>query len=319
MKLPDIGLNPHPDRDAAQDAVWGHFRSTISSTVPTTARGCAELARYVGEFREFQGLDLADELLLILNNIASAPLREGADALKGETAPQPAETRDDPVIVAMRASWQTKAAWDRFEERIKGASLTPARQAEERRLIDEDSRARDVVYATTPTTRHGQIALLQWLREQINDAGCVDGEPADGHESVWADGYRALAASLLSPPVEPGSWSRVQADGIDLSGCGVRGFAHLSELFNAAADTWSNLSCLPYVQEDEVIARVVDGEYERAGFVRDRLIGLIRNCRPKNDSERDDALSARLRHELNCEMKVRDQALLAEINAAWGG
>lgn len=74
LRLPDIGLDPHPDREAAQDAVWAHFRGPISSTVPTTARGCAELARYAGEFREFQGVELGDELAAILANIARSPM-----------------------------------------------------------------------------------------------------------------------------------------------------------------------------------------------------------------------------------------------------
>ena len=72
--LPDVGLDPHPDRDAAQDAVWAHFRGPVSTVVPTTARGCSTLARYVTEFQKFQGVDLGDEMRVILDNIARSPL-----------------------------------------------------------------------------------------------------------------------------------------------------------------------------------------------------------------------------------------------------
>jgi hypothetical protein len=49
--------------------------------VPTTARGCADLAQYAGEFREFQGVELGDELAAILANIARSPmLNAGAQA-----------------------------------------------------------------------------------------------------------------------------------------------------------------------------------------------------------------------------------------------
>jgi hypothetical protein len=85
FRLPDVGLDPHPDREAAQDAVWAHFRGALSSTVPTTAHGCSELARYAGEFREFQGVELGDELAAILANIARSPMPD-AGAQEGRQA-----------------------------------------------------------------------------------------------------------------------------------------------------------------------------------------------------------------------------------------
>lgn len=72
--LPDLGTDPHPAKDRAQDAVWVHFRGPLSRTVPTTAAGCAELARYAIEFQAFQGVDLDEELLAILGLIARSPL-----------------------------------------------------------------------------------------------------------------------------------------------------------------------------------------------------------------------------------------------------
>lgn len=72
--IPDLGMDPHPAKDRAQDAVWAHFRGPLSRTVPTTAAGCADLARYVLEFCDFQGVDLGEELLPILALIARSPL-----------------------------------------------------------------------------------------------------------------------------------------------------------------------------------------------------------------------------------------------------
>ena len=72
--IPDIGFDPDPAREEAQDAVWAHFRGPLLQTVPTTARGCAELARFVAEFREFQDVDLGDEVMPILALIARSPL-----------------------------------------------------------------------------------------------------------------------------------------------------------------------------------------------------------------------------------------------------
>lgn len=72
--IPDLGLDPHPAKVCAQDAVWAHFRGPLAQTVPTTAKGCAELARYVIEFHDFQEVDLGDELMPILGLIARSPL-----------------------------------------------------------------------------------------------------------------------------------------------------------------------------------------------------------------------------------------------------
>lgn len=322
LPQPPGRLDPLPEQETAGTALHASL-DALAVTVPTTAAGCAALAQFAVEFHAAEGFavdedERGQQHLRILDLIARSPMNQHAPVVKDETAPQTAGPGVDPIQAVLRASWQAKAALDQFEERGKGRGLTPDRFEGERRLMEEDSRARDAVYATTPTTRHGQIALLHWLKEQIDNAGCVDGTPADGHESVWADGYRALAAALLSPPVNQGKWARVQADAVNLSGCNIKALARLFEAFSAAADRWSDLSCLPYAEEDEAIARVVDGEYERAGFVRDRILGLLRSRRPENDSERDDALSVRLRYELDCEMKVRDRALIAEINAAWG-
>ncbi|MCJ2101848.1 hypothetical protein [Methylobacterium sp. E-046] len=240
--------------------------------------------------------------------------RHGTDE---EIAAARAEGSPDPIFAAMQAAHYAKLAHDQFEERIKGTVSNPADREEEQRLMDADSRALAAVYATTPTSRYGQLALLHWIREQISNAGCFDGEPADGHESVWADGYRALEAALLAPPTDRGNLARKQADEVDLSGCSIRVLARLCEKFTAPADMWSDMSCLPFVEADEAAARVVDEEYVRAGHVRDRIIGLLRNYRPKDDDERDEILGARLRYEMDCEGAIRDAVLLADLTAAW--
>lgn len=72
--IPDVGLDPNPAKTRTQDAVWTHFRGPLLRTVPTTAAGCADLARYAAEFHDFQGVDLDEELLAILGLIARSPL-----------------------------------------------------------------------------------------------------------------------------------------------------------------------------------------------------------------------------------------------------
>ncbi|MCJ2139485.1 hypothetical protein [Methylobacterium sp. E-066] len=180
----------------------------------------------------------------------------------------------------------------------------------------------DALAVTVPTTAEGCASLARFAVEFHAAEGFAADEDEHGQQHL---GILNLIAR--SPMGQRGAalgdkaalkWSQAQADAVDLSDCSITALARLFELFTAAADTWSNLSCLPYVEDNTATSRIVDGEYERAAFVRDRILGLLRNRRPSNNSERDDALSVRLRYEMDCEMKVRDQALLAEINAAWG-
>ena len=237
---------------------------------------------------------------------------------EGKTSPSAAST--DPCRDAMRDSRLAEHALDAFNARAKARTgrLSQAEFAEEAALIGESSRAHAAVYATPPTTRLGQIMLLHYAQDQITDAGCLDGTPADGHETVWANAYRALAGALASPPMDQGNWSQAQADTVDLSGISVLNLCNLFERFSSAADGWSDLSCLPYVEECEAVSRVVDGEYERAGKVRDRIALLLRNRALTDAVERDAILRTEVAYELQCNGGLENKALLARINAAWG-
>ena len=180
----------------------------------------------------------------------------------------------------------------------------------------------DALAVTVPTTAEGCALLARFAVEFQAAEGFAVDEDQHGQQHL-----RILDLIARSPMSQHGmaskdktaaKWSRAQAAALDLSGCSIKALARLFELFSAATDTWSNLSCLPYVEDSTATARIVEGEYERAAFIRDRIHGLLRCRRPKNDTERDDALAVRLRYELECEMRVRDRTLLAEINAAWG-
>ena len=311
---PPGDIDPRPEQIVAREALHASL-DVLSATVPATALGCAALARFAVDFHAAEDFAVDENVhgqqhLRILGLIARSPQAQGGSVVGAAAA-------SDPIFAAMQAVRYAKLEHDRFEERVKGIVSDPTDREEERRLMDADSRALAAVYETTPTTRAGQLSLLHWIREQITNAGCLDGEPADGHESVWADGYRALEAALLAQPADRGNFAQRQADEIDLSGCSIRVLARLSERFTAAADMWSDMSCLPFAEADEVANRIIDEEYDRAGRVRDRIISLLRNHRPKDDGERDEILGARLRYEMDCEGKVQDQALLADITAAW--
>ena len=69
--LPDDA--PEWEREhEAHCALWGHWRQTLLTTVPTTAAGCTALARYANAFLKAQGVDEGRDT--ILANIARSPL-----------------------------------------------------------------------------------------------------------------------------------------------------------------------------------------------------------------------------------------------------
>ena len=89
VDLPEGQLNPSPEQDAATNAFFAHVDGVLLRTVPTTATGCAALARYANEFFEDEGFSLDenpnnDQHVRILDLIARSPLLDGAPL------PQPA-------------------------------------------------------------------------------------------------------------------------------------------------------------------------------------------------------------------------------------
>ena len=79
VDLPAGTLNPTPEQNAATDAFFAHVDGVLLQTVPTTAQGCAALARYASEFFAEEGFPLDenpnnDQHIRILDLIARSPM-----------------------------------------------------------------------------------------------------------------------------------------------------------------------------------------------------------------------------------------------------
>ncbi|WP_264051633.1 hypothetical protein [Methylobacterium flocculans] len=79
VEAPEGQLNPTPEQDAATDAFFAHVDGVLLKTVPTTAAGCAALARFANEFFEDEGFALDEDAsneqhIRILDLIARSPL-----------------------------------------------------------------------------------------------------------------------------------------------------------------------------------------------------------------------------------------------------
>lgn len=78
LPMPKGRLDPLPEQDEAQDAFWAHVDNVLLKTVPTTAAGCAALARYAINFLKRDSFVLdeheGNEHVRILELIARSPL-----------------------------------------------------------------------------------------------------------------------------------------------------------------------------------------------------------------------------------------------------
>lgn len=77
--LPAGETDPSPEQNAATNAFFAHVNSVLLKTVPTTAAGCAALARYAGEFLQDEGYALDEDEaneqhVRILDLIARSPM-----------------------------------------------------------------------------------------------------------------------------------------------------------------------------------------------------------------------------------------------------
>ncbi|KQP81111.1 hypothetical protein ASF60_22340 [Methylobacterium sp. Leaf113] len=79
VELPAGELDPSPEQNAATDAFFAHVDGVLLKTVPTTAAGCAALARFTVEFLEDEKFPLDEDEaneqhVRILDLIARSPM-----------------------------------------------------------------------------------------------------------------------------------------------------------------------------------------------------------------------------------------------------
>lgn len=85
LPQPAGSIDPLPEQTAATEAFFAHVDGVLLKTVPTTATGCAALARYAVEFLADEGYVLDEqgsEHVRILELIARSPLLDGASPVR---------------------------------------------------------------------------------------------------------------------------------------------------------------------------------------------------------------------------------------------
>lgn len=300
-----------------------------------TLDGLLLKARIGRSFEHYEDNAANDLDLLLATNLTTGDLMRTAEAVATRHEP-------DPIFAVIEASRKAQAAMKEWaaEARAAGKQVTPD-FAEEDRLNEAQYEAQEAVIATVPTTPAGRLALLEYLRWQMRLHGMTDGEPPEASSPFWRDAYKALKAALAfegeSAPAAPQkneaaaprNLSKEAFDyayALDLSNVSFKNLWRLYEVFLAAYDLlW------PAANEsifDEGTAKpccehtsgglILDAEANRLGCLRDAVANELRRRTPRNEAERCSRLEVLVGHEIRCEGRIRDKALLAELNAAWG-
>ena len=116
-----------------------------------------------------------------------------------------------------------------------------------------------------------------------------------------------------------------QAASIDLSGLSIMQLGVLFDRFDAASNTWNAELHLPYADErigtfrlNTAAGDLLEREQERVAEIRDRIAAEIGRRQPAGERDTNTQLETLIRHELMCNGDLRDPAIRARIEAAWG-
>ncbi|MGU3541004.1 hypothetical protein [Methylobacterium sp. A54F] len=260
----------------------------------------------------------------------------------------------DPIFAAIgahRAAWWNFGTAVDFADRSwvlqQGGDASDVAMAAARAAWASADRAEkqawNALFSTQATTIPGLLALARYAQRQAKDSCQNDGSiSVDQCFAAIAEALAAIAArpaaaggmdapTLPRPPAQPNKPTppaRAAADQLDLSGCGLSELCRLFEAFRRLRDAVTDSQSAPaFRQPSKSIVGTINctrgysilgDEYQRLGFITDRLVAEIALRTPAGRWEHDDALAARLTHELDCECRIVDAALWAEVKQAWG-
>jgi len=272
-------------------------------------RRTANLRERVGEaaMREREAKIRADLFLLPLT-AAVDPDSDGARALAALDQAQAA----DPVFAAIEASRRAEAAMEACEREIKG-DVTPEQRAREDECSAAQSAAMSAALRTVPTTHAGRLALVNFAEFQSRLCYGDDWQ-ATAQNDVFGEIAEALKAAIRAEQAE------VPFDLRDASISQLARFHdHLLTLVHIAT-----LAChAPMAMDDKgerstVVGSLLEDELERLDKLSARVADVIRTRAPADADEHSDRLTTLTKYQMTLTPGIEDQALVAEINAAWG-
>ncbi|MCJ2044421.1 hypothetical protein MKK58_07720 [Methylobacterium sp. J-078] len=309
-------------RNILHGELWAYIDKAILVTVPRTAAGCRELARFSVAFEESQGVPISDDPHAVTSLIARSPLRDvttvrsvpagdidGTGLITYEDAGGQLHRRPIAQWIAFTAARLSSIAQSeltrQFNARYQGLS------EEERAALEDELRR---------TLRIDALHDLAFRSDQVFE---VHKGHAVGHR------WRAIGDDAVKPD-QPTLTPKASAEGINLSDLGINGLSALYERVGAVRELWNGAMCLPGAVARRhsngcvtlsPLGRLADFEDSRLSFLRDRIVDEAARRSPANEYDRDNLLSLRIQHEIACNGRIdrRDAPdLLLEALKAWG-
>lgn len=316
LPQPAGSIDPLPEQTAALEAFFAHVDGVLLKTVPTTAAGCAALARYAVDFLADEGFVLDEqgsEHVRILELIARSPAAGGTPTI------QPLA---DPVLAVLNRYHAARAAWDAYSDRLEKEGWDAlggieVASAEEGRLSKAWSQLSTEVLATMPTTEAGRLALADFIETWVADHGNADGTPQAGSETIFAEVHSALLRTVRtsagqghSPPAQAAQpRARHFIDSFDLSRIGMRDLAAIHDAARLIAGVADAIGCQPrsYDGEDggwNAIGLFADAISETCGGVLADTVREALDREPKNGWERGLRLKILAEHTIDNDDKA---------------
>ena len=227
--------------------------------------------------------------------------------------PEP-EPEIDPIHAAVAESYRAEAEMKAFGA-DPAATSRPQWFLRERALTEAQSAALDTVWRTTPTTRAGRLALIDYARFQTALYAGQEIDPnCPGY--LFREIMGAITAAFeadCAPPDDSATH--------DLSGCDLAQLARLYETWESVFHHLTGAGAIPCFTADRhsgftPAGEVLDCEYDRAGAFLGAIASEVRSRTAVSADDRHERLGVLIRHELNTNGRPVDDALLSELNAS---
>ncbi|KMO15132.1 hypothetical protein [Methylobacterium platani] len=308
-----------PEYDAAEVAAEGPREreraafNALLSTRPTTAVGLRALAAYLPEAMRQSSPDTDAEALAVLDAFRDAalsvPQTDDGRSKSAKATPARVDTYDHETGLVTYAdaagaiSTRPAAEWIAF----MAMRLHHIARSERTRRFNAECKGLDGAACAeleARLTRDLRIDALHALMFRSDQIFAEAQSERNGHTGAGTS-----------------------AEKVDLKPLTVLQLVNLHEAYQAARHLWEGVVARPYsvafrdprgCVHASPVGHLADFEETRAALVGERIISEITNRSPQNERERDYILSLRIRHEIDCEDRIRDADMMREISQAWG-
>ncbi|SFM61495.1 hypothetical protein [Methylobacterium pseudosasicola] len=220
----------------------------------------------------------------------------------------------DPIHAVIAESYRAEDAMKTFGLDPNSTSR-PNWFLRERALTEAQSATRDAVWRTTPTTRAGRLALVDYARFQVALFTGSSVQDPDCPAYLFRDIMGAVTAAFeadCAPASDVASH--------DLSGCDLAQLARLYETWEGVFHHLTGAGAIPCFTSDRrsgftPAGEVLDREYDRAGAFLSTIADEVRTRTAVSADDRHERLGVLIRHELNTNGRPVDDALLSELNS----